>query len=59
MLLSSIQLPPLSLSAEIEGEMGDSVMGMQARLMSQALRKKSLEQFLSPELLLSLQISYG
>lgn len=25
--------------AEIEGEMGDSVMGMQARLMSQALRK--------------------
>ena len=25
--------------AEIEGEMGDSMMGMQARLMSQALRK--------------------
>ena len=25
--------------AEIEGEMGDSVMGLQARLMSQALRK--------------------
>ena len=25
--------------AEIEGEMGDAVMGMQARLMSQALRK--------------------
>ena len=25
--------------AEIEGEMGDSVMGVQARLMSQALRK--------------------
>ena len=25
--------------AELEGEMGDAVMGMQARLMSQALRK--------------------
>jgi len=25
--------------AEIEGDMGDSVMGLQARLMSQALRK--------------------
>ncbi len=29
----------LTPKAEIEGEMGDSVMGMQARLMSQALRK--------------------
>ena len=28
----------LTPKAEIEGEMGDSVMGLQARLMSQALR---------------------
>jgi recombination protein RecA len=29
----------LTPKAEIEGEMGDSKMGLQARLMSQALRK--------------------
>ena len=34
-----IQLLHLTPKAEIEGEMGDSKMGLQARLMSQALRK--------------------
>src|ERR671916_444921 len=35
--------------AEIEGEMGDSHVGLQARLMSQALRKKIGVMFGSPE----------
>lgn len=33
----------LTPKAEIEGEMGDAKMGLQARLMSQALRKAHLE----------------
>ena len=39
MLLSSTQVAALTPKAEIEGDMGDSHMGLQARLMSQALRK--------------------
>ena len=35
----------LTPKAEIEGEMGDAKMGLQARLMSQALRKAHLEHF--------------
>ena len=38
-LLSSTRSPRWCPSAEIEGEMGDSHVGLQARLMSQALRK--------------------
>ena len=33
------RLPPMAPRAEIEGEMGDSHVGLQARLMSQAMRK--------------------
>ena len=39
--MSSTQWPQLVPKAEIEGEMGDSHIGLQARLMSQALRKLS------------------
>src|SRR5437667_1916723 len=35
--------------AELEGEMGDAQMGMQARLMSQALRKRSEERRVGKE----------
>ena len=37
--LSSTPLLPFVPKAEIEGDMGDSHVGLQARLMSQALRK--------------------
>ena len=37
--LSSISVAALVPKAEIDGDMGDSHVGLQARLMSQALRK--------------------
>ena len=51
------QLRPLVPRAEIDGDIGDSHVGLQARMMSQAMRKLSLHLLIKQKRLLSLLTS--